>query len=91
MGEKTSIRQRVEAIKGVTRTWFEWTSAEQTESKLLVVEVDFDTDPNAPDYRGKTVSAIGETFDEVLAEGLHPEDDHPVLVSGLRIVPSRRG
>lgn len=87
MENKTSIRQRVESINGVVRTWFEWTSAERPDSKLLVVEVDFDTDPNAPDYKQKTISAIGETYKEVLLEGLL-EDRFPVLVSGIRIVPA---
>lgn len=89
MENKTSIRQRVEAIKGVVRTWFEWRSAERSDAKLLVVEVDFDTDPNAPSYREETIAAIGETYEEVLQEGLHLEDDHPVLIAGIRIVPAR--
>jgi hypothetical protein len=89
MGSKTSIRQRVETIEGVVRTWFEWTSSERADSKLLVVEVDFDTDPNAPNYSERTIQAIGITYNEVLQEGLHLEDDHPVLVSGIRIVPAR--
>jgi hypothetical protein len=86
---KTSMRQRLEAIEGVTRTYFQWTSAERSESKIVFVEVDFDTDPNAPSYREGVIALIGLTYKEVLQEGLHPEDDHPVLVSGLRIVPAR--
>ncbi|WP_424363120.1 hypothetical protein [Methylocystis parvus] len=84
---KTSIRQRIEAINGVTRTWFEWTSAERTDPKLLVVEVDFDTDPNSPNYSDRAIEAIGRVFDDVLLEGLHPEDNRPVLVAGIRIIP----
>ncbi len=89
MSHKTSIRLRVEAIRGVVRTWFEWTSAERTDAKLLVVEVDFDTDPNAPGYRDDVIAEIGQVYAEVQVEGLHLEDNRPVLVSGLRIVPAR--
>jgi hypothetical protein len=89
MTGKTSIRRRLEAIDGVVRTYFQWSSAEQSDSKLLFVEVDFDTDPNAPDYRAKTISAIGVTYKEFLQEGLHFEDDHPVLLAGVRIIPAR--
>ncbi|WP_442756584.1 hypothetical protein ACNHKD_08275 [Methylocystis sp. JAN1] len=85
MEYKTSIRQRIEAINGVKRTWFEWTSAERTDAKLLVVEVDFDTDPNSAGYSDRAIAAIGQAYEDVLQEGL--QDNRPVLVSGIRIVP----
>lgn len=33
------------------RTWFEWSNATLPDEVTLVVEVEFDTDPNAPDFR----------------------------------------
>jgi hypothetical protein len=53
----------------------------------LVVEVDFDTDPNAPNFRGRVLEAIEEVLSDSLQDNLHIEDERPVLVDGLRIVP----
>ena len=41
-----SVRQHIEKIAGVSRTWFEWSLENSTWSKTLVVEVEFATDPN---------------------------------------------
>jgi hypothetical protein len=84
---KAFVRQRIEAINGVSRTWFEWSGAERAEARLLVVEVDFDTDPNAPNFRRMVLEAIEEVLSNSLQDNLHIEDERPVLVDGLRIVP----
>lgn len=90
MESKTSVRRRVEAVKGVSRTWFEWEGADRSAAKVLVVEVAFDTDPNAPDFRGQTIEAIGATFNDVVQEGLQADDGRPVIISRIRIVPAHR-
>ncbi len=89
MEGKTSIRHRIEAIRGVSGTWFEWGGADRPGAKLLVVEVNFDTDPNAPSFSNSTIEAIGEMFREVVQEGLQAEDSRPVIIAGIRIVPAR--
>jgi hypothetical protein len=45
------VRQHIQKIAGVTRTWFEWTWEDSTWVKTLVVEVEFDTDPNEYEFR----------------------------------------
>jgi hypothetical protein len=39
-------------------TWFEWSLEESTLLKTLVVEVEFDTDPNNPQCRRNVLDAI---------------------------------
>ena len=75
------VRQHIERIDGVSRTWFEWTLGEHGLEKTLVVEVDFDTDPNNEEHRGNVLDAIEGTAKEVLA------NETTMAVSHLRIVP----
>lgn len=76
------IRQHVAKIDGVTRTWFEWERASGDHlTKILVVEVGFPTDPNAPGFRPNVLDAIEGTVVDVL------EKETTMVVSGLRIVP----
>jgi hypothetical protein len=89
MNDKTSIRRRIESLEGVWGTRFEWEGVDRSPAKILVVEVAFDTDPNAVDFRGETIEAIGATFKEVLQEGLQADDRRPVIIAGIRIVPAR--
>lgn len=49
--------------------------------KTLVVEVDFDTDPNSSQYRQAVLDAIQETAVTVLQE------ETTMVVSRLKIVP----
>jgi hypothetical protein len=78
---KAIVRERVEKIDGVSRTWFEWLSRDSTMSKTLVVEIEFDTDPNNSRFRQSVIDAIYETVDAVL------KDETTMTVSHLRIVP----
>ena len=78
------VRQHVSRIPGVTRTWFEWTSEDGSLAKTLVVEVDFDTDPDSPDCRREVLNAITDTAKAVLTE------ETTMAVSYLRIVPRLR-
>ena len=49
--------------------------------KTLVIEVDFDTDPNSPGFQQSTLDAIERTVIGVLT------DDTTMIVSYLKIVP----
>lgn len=89
MEGKTAVRQRIESIRGVSRTWFEWAGADRAAAKVLVVEVNFDTDPNSASFSGKAIEEIGNRFREVCEEGLQISDARPVIVAGIRIVPAR--
>jgi hypothetical protein len=57
---KAIVRERVEKIDGVSRTWFEWLSRYSTMAKTLVVEIGYDTDPNNDRFRQSVVDAIYE-------------------------------
>jgi hypothetical protein len=80
---KAIVRERVEKIDGVSRTWFEWLSRDSTMAITLVVEIEFDTDPNNDGFRQSVIDAIYETVDAVL------KDETPLTISHLRIVPKR--
>ena len=80
---KGIVRTHLEKIDGVSRTWFEWSfDSSGPRLKTLVVEVAFDTDPNATGFRGNVLNAIEETAKSVLTE------ETTMVVSSLRIVPS---
>jgi hypothetical protein len=68
---------------GVSRTWFEWMSRDSTMAKTLVVEIEFDTDPNNNRFRQSLIDLIYETVDDVL------KDETPMTVSHFRIIPSK--
>jgi hypothetical protein len=53
-----TVREHIEKIAGVSRTWFEWSLENSTWSKTLVVEVEFDTDPNTSGLQN-VLNAIG--------------------------------
>jgi hypothetical protein len=78
---KAIVRQHVERIDGVTRTWFEWSREEEALVKTLVVEVAFDTDPNSPQHRPNVLDAIEDTVIEVL------RNETTMAVTHLKIVP----
>lgn len=83
------VRQHVARIDGVSRTWFEWQSERADDGSLLmvktlVVEVDFDTDPNATGHRGNVLDAIKSTAIGVL------DEETTMTVSHLRVVPKVR-
>jgi hypothetical protein len=79
---KAIVRERVEKIYGVSRTWFEWLSRDSTMAITLVVEIEFDTDPNNDRFRQSVIDEIHDTVDAVL------KDETTMTVSHLRIVPS---
>lgn len=80
--EKAIVRKHIERIDGVSRTWFEWADDGDALVKVLVVEVDFDTDPNSNDFRREVLDAIWDTGKSVL------ENETTMIVSHVRIVPN---
>ncbi len=82
--DKAIVRQQVERIAGVSRTWFEWGAEGPTLQKILVVEVEFDTDPNNSQCRRHVLDAIRDTALDVLENGT-------MLVSNLKIIPKPGG
>jgi hypothetical protein len=83
--DKAVVRQHVEKIDGVSRTWFEWEyDSEHSLTKTLVVEVDFDTDPNCSQFRQNVLNAIKETVIGVLAP---VGGETTMIVSHLKIIP----
>jgi hypothetical protein len=78
--DKALIRQHLERIDGVSRTWIEWESTESDLTKTLVVEVGFDTDPNNSTYRQNVMDAIWDTARSV-------QNDTTMVISALRVVP----
>jgi hypothetical protein len=84
MSDKAIVRQHVEKIDGVSRTWFELTLKDEMLVRTLVVEVEFDTDPNCSGFRQSVLDAIKDTAVGVLA------NETPMIVSDLKIVPEGR-
>ena len=80
---KAIVRERVEKIDGVSRSWFEWLSRDSTMAKTLVVEIEYDTDPNNDRFRQSVIDAIYETVDAVL------KNETTMTISHLRIVPKQ--
>jgi hypothetical protein len=79
---KAIVRQHLEKISGVDRTWieFESDSSQGMLIKVLVVQVNFDTDPNNIHFRQNVIDAVEQTAKEVLSEGT-------MAISKLRIIP----
>jgi hypothetical protein len=80
-GGKSILRQRVEQIDGVSRTWFEWVIEDSMMANILVVEVEFDTDPSDPRFRQSVLDAIENTLMELT------KSETTSIVGHLRIVP----
>ncbi|MDH6262060.1 hypothetical protein [Bradyrhizobium sp. BR13661] len=77
---KAMVRELVERIDGVAQTYFELEIAGHHRKKTLVVEVDFDLDPNSGHYSRAKLDAIEDTFATVIRE------DNADIVSKLKIV-----
>jgi predicted PhzF superfamily epimerase YddE/YHI9 len=74
---KAIVRQDVERIPEVSRTWIEWS---EQGLRTLVVEVTFDTDPNSIEFNQAALDQI-----EKAAMGATTT----MVISHLRIVPKR--
>ena len=78
--DKAMVRELVERIEGVTRTWFELEIEGHKRKKTLVVEVSFDLDADSAHFLRTTCDAIEETVATVLRE------ENSDMVSKLKIV-----
>jgi hypothetical protein len=81
---KDIVRSHIERIDGVSRTWLEWVDWGHEFLKVLVVEVDFDTDTNAAEFRQEVINAIRSTTDDVL------QNETTLAIGQIRIIPQRR-
>jgi hypothetical protein len=77
------VRQQIEKIEGVSRTWFEWAWEDSEWVKTLVVEVALDTDPNVADVR-MMLDAIWDTMQSAEAKST-------MIVTHLKVVPALQG
>jgi len=81
MGQsKAMVREFVERIEGVASTHLELEIEGHSRTKTLVVEVDFDLDPNSAHYSRAKVDSIEDTFETVISE------ENSDLISKLKIV-----
>ena len=78
---KDVVRTHIERIDGVSRTWLEWIDWGESFLKVLVVEVNFDTDPSALSFRQEVINAIRSTTDDVL------QNETTIAIGQVRIVP----
>lgn len=76
----SSVRRQLSSISNVSQTWLEWTLAEFSWVKTLVVEVDFDMDPTSSQFKLEVVEAIECAVIGILA-------DNPYGLEYLKIVP----
>jgi hypothetical protein len=77
------VRQNLAKIPQVTRSWFEWDIENGKQLKLLVIEVDFDTDPN--NYSGFKRNVLAEIERVVRGEGTTT-----MVIDKVRIVPREK-
>jgi hypothetical protein len=83
-GNIAIVREALSKLPNVSQTWFEWSWEDAMWVKTLVIEVEFDTDPNSPAFSQLTLDAIEQTVIGVL------DDDRTMTVSYLHIVPKVR-
>ena len=76
------LRQDLEKVDGVSATWFEWTLENSEMIRTLVVEVEFDTDPDAEGFKSDALHAV-----ESLA--LNTLMDASMTTTHLKVVPKR--
>ena len=61
------------------RTWFEWSCVDSQSVKTRVVEVEFETNPNSPEFTQNVLNAIETTAIGVAEEAT-------IVVSQLKVV-----
>ena len=78
------VRQRVMSLPGVTGTWIEWVSNGDPYKMVLVVEVDWDTDPNSTGFHQGGLEDIDKEIAHVLS------NNTTMVMGSVRIVPKDR-
>ncbi|MGD0763061.1 MAG: hypothetical protein ABR929_07705 [Roseiarcus sp.] len=80
-GNIAIVREALSKLPNVSRTWFEWSWEDAMWVKTLVIEVEFDTDPNSERFNQSVLDAIENTVIGVLT------DDTTLIVSYVKVVP----
>lgn len=80
--DKAMVRELIERIDGVARTYFELEFRGSSRKKTLVVEVDFDLDPYSDQYSRKKLELIEDTFATIIRE------ENGDVVSKLKVIGS---
>jgi hypothetical protein len=66
--DKAMLREFVERIEGVARTHYELEIEGSSRKKTLVVEVDFDLDPNSSHFSKAKIDSIENAFATIIRE-----------------------
>jgi hypothetical protein len=83
--ETAIVRTHIERIDGVSKSWFEHNFQPNIFAAILVVEVDFPTDPNSTGFRRSVLEEIENTVRDVL------DNKTTAVLSGVRVVPKSAG
>jgi hypothetical protein len=78
--DKAILREFVERIEGVAQTHYELEIEGSNRKKTLVVQVEFDLDPNSSDYSRAKIDAVEDAFATIIRE------ENSDVVSKLRIL-----
>jgi hypothetical protein len=78
------IRDELLKHPRVERTWFEWELDEKGRSKVLVLQVAFDTDPSGAGFDAVALEEIDKLAADVL------KNKAPGAISRVRVVPRRQ-
>jgi hypothetical protein len=84
-GNIAIVREALSKLPNVSRTWFEWSWEDAMWVKTLVIEVEFDTDPNSVNFSQLTLDAIEKTVIGVL------NDDTTMTVSYVALLSRSQG
>jgi hypothetical protein len=82
--EIATLRRGLEKIDGVSGTWFEWNLEGAEMVRTLVVEVEFDTDPDSEAFKADVLNEIGSLSLNTLIEA-------SVTATRLKVVPKQTG
>ena len=80
--EMDALREILANIEGISKNWFEWSLDGSEMVRTLVVQVDFDTDPESKDFNADAISKIGSAALNVLSVG-------NIATTNIRVVPKK--
>jgi hypothetical protein len=81
VSRKAHIRENIEHLDGVARTYLEWTIQGAHLIRTLTVEVNFDTDPASGQCRM-------DVLEQIRAIVIGGQDDEPAMaIANVRIAP----
>ena len=78
--EIPAFRETLAKIEGISKTWFEWVLEGSEMVRTLVVEVEFDTNPDSEGFNEGAIGEIGSAALNELTVGNIP-------TTRLRVVP----